>query len=62
MDVYFPDGKPFHRMSFRDHANQDTHWCDPDDYKVNYLWGGRMPSATPGTCTDQPRTCCSNPG
>jgi hypothetical protein len=40
MDVYFPDGKPFHRMSFRDHANEDSHWCDPDDYKVNYLWGG----------------------
>ncbi|MEZ2389447.1 DUF6314 family protein [bacterium RCC_150] len=40
MDVFFPDGRPFHRMSFSARGNEDRHWCDPDDYKVNYAWGG----------------------
>ncbi|WP_426006194.1 DUF6314 family protein [Paenarthrobacter sp. NyZ202] len=40
MDVFFPDGRPFHAMSFAAHANQDKHWCDPDDYYVNYTWQG----------------------
>jgi Family of unknown function (DUF6314) len=40
MDVYFPDGRPFHRMSFDALDNEDRHWCDPDDYKVNYSWDG----------------------
>lgn len=40
MDVFFPDGRPFHVMSFAEQANQDKHWCDPDDYYVNYTWEG----------------------
>jgi len=40
MDVFFPDGRPFHVMSFATQANQDKHWCDPDDYYVNYTWEG----------------------
>jgi hypothetical protein len=36
MDMVFPDGRPFHRMSFRDKASQDKHWCDPDTYRVTY--------------------------
>ncbi|WP_427175013.1 DUF6314 family protein [Arthrobacter sp. 92] len=40
MDVYFPDGRPFHRMSFSDHAVQDQHWCDPDTYTVRYTMRG----------------------
>ena len=36
MDVYFPDGRPFHRMGFAGQANQDVHWCDPDTYRVTY--------------------------
>lgn len=41
MDVTFPDGRPFHRMSFRPDASQDQHWCDPDTYKVSYTMLGR---------------------
>ncbi|MET3366826.1 DUF6314 family protein [Arthrobacter sp. M2012083] len=40
MDVFFPDGRPFHVMSFSDQGNQDKHWCDPDDYRVRYRWEG----------------------
>ncbi|MFJ4208407.1 DUF6314 family protein [Paenarthrobacter sp. NPDC089675] len=40
MDVFFPDGRPFHVMSFAGDANQDKHWCDPDDYYVKYSWQG----------------------
>jgi len=36
LDVYFPDGRPFHRMGFAGQANQDVHWCDPDTYRVTY--------------------------
>jgi hypothetical protein len=36
LDVYFPDGRPFHRMGFAGQANQDEHWCDPDTYRVTY--------------------------
>ena len=36
MDVFFPDGRPFHRMGFTGHSNQDVHWCDPDTYRVTY--------------------------
>jgi hypothetical protein len=32
----FPDGRPFHRMSFAADASQDHHWCDPDTYRVRY--------------------------
>lgn len=41
MEVFFPDGRPFHVMSFAGKANEDQHWCDPDDYKVSYVWGGQ---------------------
>ena len=36
LDVFFPDGRPFHRMSFTPDTSQDTHWCDPDTYRVSY--------------------------
>ncbi|GAB15274.1 hypothetical protein ARGLB_083_01660 [Arthrobacter globiformis NBRC 12137] len=36
MDMLFPDGRPFHRMSFSPEASQDRHWCDPDTYRVTY--------------------------
>ena len=36
LDVYFPDGRPFHRMGFAGQTNQDEHWCDPDTYRVTY--------------------------
>ena len=39
-DVFFPDGRPFHRMSFATEANQDNHWCDPDTYRVAYSLEG----------------------
>ncbi|HYH77945.1 MAG TPA: DUF6314 family protein [Arthrobacter sp.] len=37
MDVFFNDGRPFHRMSFTPEANLDNHWCDPDTYRVAYI-------------------------
>ncbi|WJH25240.1 DUF6314 family protein [Pseudarthrobacter defluvii] len=40
LDVFFPDGRPFHRMSFTPDANLDTHWCDPDTYRVSYTRQG----------------------
>ena len=40
MDMTFPDGRPFHRMSFRETASQDNHWCDPDTYRVTYALRG----------------------
>ena len=40
MDMTFPDGRPFHRMSFRAEASQDRHWCDPDTYRVTYSFRG----------------------
>jgi hypothetical protein len=40
MDMTFPDGRPFHRMSFREEASQDRHWCDPDTYRVTYAVRG----------------------
>jgi 8-oxo-dGTP pyrophosphatase MutT (NUDIX family) len=36
MDMYFPDGRPFHRIGFGGHDSRDTHWCDPDTYRVDY--------------------------
>ena len=36
LDMYFPDGRPFHRMGFGGQANRDRHWCDPDTYRVVY--------------------------
>ena len=36
MDMFFPDGRPFHRMGFADLSHQDRHWCDPDTYRVDY--------------------------
>ena len=40
MDMEFPDGRPFHRMSFTAEASQDRHWCDPDTYRVTYTLAG----------------------
>jgi hypothetical protein len=40
LEVYFPDGRPFHRMSFAEQANHDMHWCDPDTYRVTYRFLG----------------------
>jgi hypothetical protein len=39
LDVFFPDGRPFHSMSFTHEANLDQHWCDPDTYRVAYNYG-----------------------
>ncbi|MDQ0675911.1 hypothetical protein QFZ36_003472 [Pseudarthrobacter siccitolerans] len=36
LDFFFPDGRPFHSMSFSPEANLDQHWCDPDTYRVAY--------------------------
>jgi hypothetical protein len=36
LDMTFPDGRPFHRMSFSADSSQDQHWCDPDTYRVSY--------------------------
>lgn len=36
LDMTFPDGRPFHRMSFSADSSQDQHWCDPDTYRVTY--------------------------
>ena len=36
MDVFFADGRPFHRMGFAGQSSQDSHWCDPDTYRVSY--------------------------
>ncbi|OAE00849.1 DUF6314 family protein [Arthrobacter sp. OY3WO11] len=38
LDVFFPDGSPFHRMSFAPASNLDNHWCDPDSYRVTYVY------------------------
>lgn len=38
LDVFFADGRPFHRMSFTPAANLDQHWCDPDTYRVAYTY------------------------
>lgn len=40
LDFFFPDGRPFHRMSFTPEANLDSHWCDPDTYRVTYTLEG----------------------
>ena len=40
LDVFFDDGRPFHRMSFTPEANLDRHWCDPDTYRVTYTLRG----------------------
>ncbi|MCU1519115.1 MAG: hypothetical protein JWQ75_3836 [Pseudarthrobacter sp.] len=40
LDVFFADGRPFHRMSFTPDASQDNHWCDPDTYRVAYALAG----------------------
>ena len=40
LDVFFADGRPFHRMSFTPEANLDDHWCDPDTYRVAYTAEG----------------------
>ena len=41
LDVFFADGRTFHRMSFTPEANLDQHWCDPDTYRVTYAFEGR---------------------
>lgn len=40
LDVFFADGRPFHRMSFAPAASHDAHWCDPDTYRVSYTFEG----------------------
>lgn len=40
LDVFFADGRPFHRMSFTPDASHDKHWCDPDTYRVAYTYEG----------------------
>lgn len=36
MDMFFPDGRPFHRMGFGLDNSHAQHWCDPDSYRVSY--------------------------
>lgn len=36
LEVFFPDGRPFHRMSFLPADDSELHWCDPDTYRVKY--------------------------
>lgn len=36
LEVFFPDGRPFHRMSFASIDESELHWCDPDTYRVKY--------------------------
>ena len=36
LEVYFRDGRPFHRMSFVPADDSELHWCDPDTYRVKY--------------------------
>lgn len=40
MKVFFPDGRPFHVMGFSGERQEDSHWCDPDDYRVHYSFRG----------------------
>ena len=40
LDVFFVDGRPFHRMSFTPEASQDRHWCDPVTYRLAYTHDG----------------------
>lgn len=40
LDVFFPDGRPFHRMGFAPEDRADNHWCDPDTYRVSYAFEG----------------------
>lgn len=36
MDVFFPDGRPFHAVDLTGSADDGAHWCSPDDYRVRY--------------------------
>ncbi|MGG5173831.1 DUF6314 family protein [Pseudarthrobacter sp. J1763] len=36
LDMFFTDGKPFHRMSFKFGQEQAEHLCVNDLYRVNY--------------------------
>lgn len=42
MDVFFPDGRFFHRVSLSadSPSTRGEHWCDPDDYRVSYSVAG----------------------
>jgi hypothetical protein len=34
--VFFGDGRPFHRFGTR--TAEAAHWCDPDTYRVSYVF------------------------
>lgn len=36
MDMFFSDGRAFHRMGFGVRDHRDQHWCAPDTYRVDY--------------------------
>jgi hypothetical protein len=36
MEVFFPDGRPFHAVDLTGSAGDGAHWCSPDDYRVRY--------------------------
>ena len=54
MDVFFDDGRPFHRLDLRTGSWQATHACAPDDYgldfqvvsadRIDYRWRVRGPA------------------
>ena len=62
MDMFFPDGRPFHRMGFGPDSSHAQHWCDPDTYRVSYTLDRprRIPLLL-GCHAARPRTSCSNP-
>lgn len=36
IEVFFEDGRPFHRIDLSGGAPGAQHWCDPDTYNVAY--------------------------
>ncbi|GAB3269894.1 DUF6314 family protein [Sinomonas notoginsengisoli] len=36
MEVFFPDGRPFHTVDLTGASAEGAHWCSPDDYRVHY--------------------------
>ena len=39
IDIRFDDGRPFHAVDLEAAASKDTHRCDPDLYRVTYVFG-----------------------
>ncbi len=39
IEVFFHDGRPFHRIGLAGETAEARHWCDPDSYVVHYDFG-----------------------